>query len=72
MVKGFMAGVMIANAFEWVAHKYLLHGVHRQGQQRFSLSPSSMKSHWTHGFAKEIFYYVKSFLNGQKIFQWKH
>ena len=48
MIKGFVTGVMIANAFEWVAHKYLLHGVHRQGQQRFSLSPSSMKSHWTH------------------------
>lgn len=48
MIKGFVTGVMIANAFEWVAHKYLLHGVHRQGQHRFSLSPSSMKSHWTH------------------------
>ena len=48
MIKGFVTGVMIANAFEWVAHKYLLHGVHRKGQQRFSLSPSSMKSHWTH------------------------
>ncbi len=24
------------------------------------------------GFAKEILYYVESFLNGQKIFQWKH
>ena len=48
MIRGFLAGVMIANAFEWVAHKYLLHGVHQQGKQRFSISPSSMKSHWTH------------------------
>lgn len=48
MLKGFIAGVVIANAFEWVAHKYILHGVHRKGQSRFSPSPASMNSHWTH------------------------
>ena len=29
MLKGFIAGIAVANAFEWVAHKYILHGVHR-------------------------------------------
>ncbi|XID75099.1 hypothetical protein ACF3NA_00550 [Alkanindiges sp. WGS2144] len=48
MLKGFIAGVLISNAFEWVAHKYILHGVHRKGQPRFSPSPASMNSHWTH------------------------
>jgi hypothetical protein len=31
MIKGFIAGLAVANAFEWFAHKYLLHGVHRKG-----------------------------------------
>lgn len=48
MIKGFIAGVIFANAFEWVAHKYILHGTHRQGQPRFSPVPRSMKSHWEH------------------------
>ena len=48
MIKGFIAGVMISNAFEWVAHKYILHGTHRKGQKRFSPSPATMASHWTH------------------------
>jgi hypothetical protein len=48
MLKGFIAGLMVANAFEWVAHKYVLHGVHRKGQSRFSLHPDSMNSHWAH------------------------
>lgn len=48
MIKGFILGIATANAFEWVAHKYLLHGVARQGQPRFSLSRSSMDSHWAH------------------------
>ena len=25
----FIAGLVIANGFEWVAHKYILHGTHR-------------------------------------------
>ena len=29
MLKGFITGIAVANAFEWVAHKYILHGVHR-------------------------------------------
>ena len=37
MLKGFIAGIAVANAFEWVAHKYILHGVHRAGQPRLSL-----------------------------------
>jgi len=44
----FVGGLLIANAFEWVAHKYLLHGTPRKGQPRFSLSPASMNSHWMH------------------------
>lgn len=48
MIKGFIAGLVIANAFEWVAHKYVLHGTHRKGQPRFSPVPDSMKSHWEH------------------------
>ncbi len=27
MIKGFIAGLAVANAFEWFAHKYVLHGV---------------------------------------------
>ena len=48
MVKGFIAGLIIANGFEWIAHKYVLHGTHRVGQPRFSPVPDSMKSHWEH------------------------
>lgn len=48
MLKGFIAGLAIANAFEWVAHKYLLHGTPRTGKPRWSPSPSNMKSHWEH------------------------
>lgn len=48
MIKGFIAGIMFANAFEWVAHKYILHGTHRAGQARFSPVPKSMQSHWEH------------------------
>jgi len=35
MLKGFVAGLAVANAYEWFAHKYLLHGVHRKGKPRF-------------------------------------
>jgi hypothetical protein len=48
MLKGFMLGLVVANGFEWVAHKYLLHGTHRTGKPRWSPSPSNMKSHWEH------------------------
>jgi len=48
MIKGFVAGLVLANGFEWVAHKYLLHGVHRKGQPRFSPTPKQMESHWAH------------------------
>lgn len=48
MIKGFVAGIIFANGFEWIAHKYILHGVHRVGQARFSPVPRSMKSHWEH------------------------
>lgn len=48
MIKGFVAGLFVANAFEWVAHKYVLHGVHRPGKSRFTLHTPSMNSHWTH------------------------
>lgn len=48
MLKGFIAGLVIANGFEWVAHKYILHGMHRAGKPRYSPVPDSMKSHWEH------------------------
>ena len=48
MLKGFVAGLVIANGYEWFAHKYLLHGVHRKGKPRFSPTPKQMESHWAH------------------------
>ena len=48
MWKGFLAGLVVANGFEWFAHKYVLHGIHRQGQSRYSPVPESMCSHWEH------------------------
>lgn len=48
MLKGFVAGLVIANGFEWMAHKYILHGTHRAGKPRYSPVPKSMKSHWEH------------------------
>lgn len=48
MLKGFLAGLVVANAFEWLAHKYILHGTPRKGQARFSPVPRSMQSHWAH------------------------
>jgi len=48
MLKGFVAGLAVVNAYEWFAHKYLLHGVHRKGKPRFSPTPKSMESHWAH------------------------
>ena len=48
MWKGFVAGLVIANGYEWFAHKYLLHGVHRKGKPRFSPTPKQMESHWAH------------------------
>ncbi|MFW2047087.1 hypothetical protein [Acinetobacter variabilis] len=48
MWKGFLAGLVVANGFEWFAHKYVLHGTHRAGQTRYSPVPDSMRSHWEH------------------------
>lgn len=48
MWKGFIAGLVVANGFEWMAHKYILHGTHRSGKPRYSPVPRSMKSHWEH------------------------
>lgn len=48
MIKGFLLGLVFANGFEWVAHKYILHGTHRAGQSRYSPVPRSMQSHWAH------------------------
>lgn len=48
MWKGFVAGLVVANGFEWFAHKYILHGTHRKGQSRYSPLPKSMRSHWEH------------------------
>jgi hypothetical protein len=48
MIKGFLAGLVIANGFEWFAHNIILHGKHRVGKPRYSPVPKSMKSHWEH------------------------
>lgn len=48
MIKGFLVGLVFANGFEWIAHKYILHGTHRAGQSRYSPVPRSMESHWAH------------------------
>lgn len=48
MLKGFVVGLVVANGFEWLAHKYILHGTHRTGQSRYSPVPKSMMSHWEH------------------------
>lgn len=48
MFKGFVIGLVVANGFEWLAHKYILHGTHRVGRSRYSPVPRSMKSHWEH------------------------
>ena len=48
MLKGFIIGLVVANGFEWFAHKYILHGTHRTGKPRYSPVPRSMKSHWEH------------------------
>ena len=48
MIKGFVVGLVLANGFEWVAHKFILHGTHRSGKPRYSPVPHSMKSHWAH------------------------
>ena len=48
MWKGFLVGLVVANGFEWIAHKYILHGTHRSGKPRYSPVPESMKSHWEH------------------------
>lgn len=45
---GFPLGILFVNGFEWYAHKYLLHGVPRAGQARYSPVPVNMKSHWAH------------------------
>lgn len=45
---GFPIALFVANGFEWYAHKYLLHGVPRPGQPRYSPLPTNMKSHWAH------------------------
>ncbi len=48
-VVGFAAGLLLANGFEWYAHKHLLHGISKErGQPRYSPTPKSMTSHWTH------------------------
>jgi hypothetical protein len=46
--QGFYRWFAVANGYEWFAHKYLLHGVHRKGKPRFSPTPKQMESHWAH------------------------
>lgn len=65
MLKGFLVGLVVANGFEWFAHKYVLHGVHRKGQPRYSPVPDSMKSHWEHHrMVRKQFYYDHGYVEG--------
>lgn len=67
MLKGFIAGLIVANAFEWVAHKYILHGTHRVGKPRFSPIPRSMKSHWEHHrIVRKVQFYDEGYVEGLK------
>lgn len=45
---GFPVAVLFANAFEWYAHKYVLHGIPEPGKARRSPRPELMQSHWAH------------------------
>lgn len=65
MLRGFIAGLVVANAFEWVAHKYVLHGTHRKGKPRFSPLPTSMKSHWEHHkVVRKVNFYDDAYTQG--------
>lgn len=67
MLKGFIAGLIVANAFEWVAHKYILHGTHRAGKPRFSPIPRTMKSHWEHHrIVRKVQFYDEGYVEGLK------
>ncbi len=46
-VIGFVFGMLFSNAFEWYAHKYVLHGT-RTPEGRKSPRAKSMQSHWAH------------------------
>ena len=67
MWKGFIAGLVIANGFEWVAHKYILHGTHRARKPRFSPVPRSMRSHWEHHrMVRKVQFYDAAYVDGLK------
>ena len=67
---GFPIALLVANGFEWYAHKYLLHGVPRQGQPRYSPLPSTMKSHWAHHkMVRQQGYYDDAYVEG--ISHWR-
>lgn len=62
---GFPIALIFANGFEWYAHKYLLHGVPRQGQPRYSPVPTTMKSHWAHHkLVRTQGYYDEGYVEG--------
>lgn len=67
MIKGFIAGLVVANGFEWVAHKFILHGTHRIGKPRFSPLPTNMKSHWEHHrIVRKVEFYDEGYVEGIK------
>jgi len=46
---GFPIAIVVSNAVEWYAHKYVLHGTRKDGVKgRHSLIPERMQSHWQH------------------------
>jgi hypothetical protein len=62
---GFPIALVVANGFEWYAHKYLLHGVPQKGQPRYSPVPTNMKSHWAHHkLVRTEGYYDGGYLEG--------
>lgn len=64
---GFPIALLVANGFEWYAHKYVLHGVPKKGQPRYSPRPVSMKSHWAHHkLVRTQGYYDEGYVEGWK------
>jgi len=64
---GFPIAVVFSNAFEWYAHKYVLHGTPRPGQPRYSPRPTNMKSHWAHHkMVRTEGYYDEGYAEGWK------
>lgn len=64
---GFPIALFVVNGFEWYAHKYVLHGVPKKGQPRYSMLPKNMKSHWDHHkLVRTTDFYDHGYVEGYK------